>query len=212
MIRELIHAMDFSVYNKQYFEGGGDSNYSSYKQCEPILLELGRILVQLTPGSKSYLDVGCAYGFTIGYLTNAGFDAMGVDPSPYAIEYARTQSWSDKIVEDSLPKLEKVDRTFDTVFSSAVIEHVPEEEISDSLIRMFELTKKHLIITTIIGLPGHEDHDKTHVSVKPASWWTKTIWFVGMAAYRDLELEERFNAIPYCKQMGWSNHVMAFTK
>jgi SAM-dependent methyltransferase len=173
---------------------------------------LGKIIIQLTPDSKSFLDIGCAYGFTVGYLMGQGIDAMGVDPSPFALAMAKQQVWADKIVEDSLPELKKIDRTFDMVFSSATIEHIPETEIPRALERMFELANKYLIITTVIGLPLDYDKDKTHISIKPREWWEETIRKAGMEPYRSLELENAFNEVPYCKDMGWSNHVLAFKK
>jgi len=70
------------------------------------------------------LDVGCGPGFFLNHASKAGWDVKGIEPSPRAVEFARTeltvdveQGGLDSFSPESLGK-------FDVVYSHGVIEHV----------------------------------------------------------------------------------------
>jgi len=72
------------------------------------------------------LDVGCGVGQVVGRLTQAGFEAWGVDVSEPNIERAR--KFSDRCLLYEGKRLPFADGHFDSVGALNVLEHVDEPE------------------------------------------------------------------------------------
>jgi SAM-dependent methyltransferase len=53
------------------------------------LLDLGQILCLLPPPPGRLLDLGCGSGWTTSFFARSGYDAVGLDLAPAAIELAR---------------------------------------------------------------------------------------------------------------------------
>lgn len=72
-----------------------------------------------------FLDVGCNGGFVVEAAREAGYDAWGVEVDGVSLEYARDHypdnGYHHGLVEDFHP-----DQGFDVIYSSEVIEHVPD--------------------------------------------------------------------------------------
>jgi O-antigen biosynthesis protein len=76
------------------------------------------------------LDAGCGVGYGTAYLARAARRVIGVDVSDDAISYARTRYGDDEVeflVADVLD-LPFEERSFDTVCSFEIIEHVTDAE------------------------------------------------------------------------------------
>lgn len=76
-----------------------------------------------TPGKL--LDVGAATGFFVEQAKASGWEASGVEPSPWAAEYARTELGVD-VHTGTLESMRFDDGTFDAVTLWEVIEHLPD--------------------------------------------------------------------------------------
>jgi 2-polyprenyl-3-methyl-5-hydroxy-6-metoxy-1,4-benzoquinol methylase len=107
--------IDFSLYDRKYWVGGTISGYGNYECCRDIVRNLFDVVNRCIGLSKSYLDVGCAYGFIVERARELGVDAWGVEPPTYALQKAREKAWSQYILEDYLPELKNVNRTFEIV-------------------------------------------------------------------------------------------------
>jgi 2-polyprenyl-3-methyl-5-hydroxy-6-metoxy-1,4-benzoquinol methylase len=77
------------------------------------------------PGGRA-LDVGCGVGQVVGRLSEAGFEAWGVDVSEPNIERAR--KFSERCLLYEGKRLPFVDGHFDSVGALNVLEHVDEPE------------------------------------------------------------------------------------
>lgn len=73
--------------------------------------------------SGSVLDIGCHTGTMLGGLPE-GFERFGVEPSTAAIEVARSRGI--EIVATDFQQLAALQRKFDVVTATDVIEHVPD--------------------------------------------------------------------------------------
>ena len=88
------------------------------------------------PGGRA-LDVGCGAGHVVGRLTEAGFEAHGVDVSEPNIEKA--QKFSSRCQFYDGRKLPFPDRFFASVGALSVLEHVEEPEaFIPELVRVVE--------------------------------------------------------------------------
>jgi 2-polyprenyl-3-methyl-5-hydroxy-6-metoxy-1,4-benzoquinol methylase len=115
--------------NEAYAEflAGWDANfYAKYADC----------LQPTRPGARA-LDVGCGVGQVVARLTQAGFEAWGVDVSEPNI--SRAQKFSDRCRFYDGRKLPFPDQHFASVGALNVLEHVEEPEAFISeLVRVTE--------------------------------------------------------------------------
>lgn len=75
------------------------------------------------PSARSVLDVGAASGLLVSEAGRRGLEAIGVEPSRWLVERARSRLRVE-LLEGVLPRPELKDRRFDIVFLVDVIEHV----------------------------------------------------------------------------------------
>lgn len=80
-----------------------------------------RHLPRAQPGQK-LLDVGCGNGAFMLYAQSAGWQVVGVDPDPNAVQIAR--SCGLEVHQGTIEVLDSWTETFDAVTLSHVIEHV----------------------------------------------------------------------------------------
>ena len=71
------------------------------------------------------LDVGCGYGFFLRLAQEAGWEAIGVDPDPQAVAYARSTLRVEALQGD-LRDLDFADHSFDLVTLWNVLDYVPD--------------------------------------------------------------------------------------
>ncbi len=90
------------------------------------------------------LDVGAGSGRDVSLLLKAGWDAFGVEPSGALIEEALRghPEIEGRISQDSLPGLSTIaDQSYDGVLCSAVLMHILEEELFDSIFSLRRILK-----------------------------------------------------------------------
>lgn len=99
-------------------------------------------------GSKSLLDVGCGFGFTAdAWKTVINPRAIGCDPAPYAA--AGRDLLGAHIFHALLDDVTELDGArFDVVYSSEVIEHVPDPKAFALLLRSRLASGGTLVVTT----------------------------------------------------------------
>ena len=116
---------------------------------------------------KTVLDIGCSQGISSILLAKRGYDVIGIDINPAAIEYANNEksnlAQSEKenlafhcIDLKSFIKITKI--KFDTVILGEVIEHYAEPESIIHASTKLLKEKGRLLITTPIGLKPNDDH------------------------------------------------------
>ncbi len=119
--------------------------------------------IAFPPGTR-ILDLGCGSGQDLNELLQAGYEAVGIDASERMIQEAvsRFPRLAGKINLDHLPELRTVpDSSFDGVACSAVLMHVPEEFLFDTVFNLRRIIRKggHLLISTPLVGPAT---DPTH--------------------------------------------------
>lgn len=170
--------MSDTPYTEEYFERGEElklSGYSQYKWLPDETLPMAAYMKRFVGirDGNSVLDYGCAKGFLVKALRMLGVEATGYDISEYAINNA------DPGVKQYVSTTLKADpMSYDFVVSKDCMEHIPEEELEPLLKKLFEATRKALlIIVPLSGVDGGEylcprdEGDKTH-KVR----WTLMTW------------------------------------
>lgn len=120
----------YTLYDETYFRNdeSGVVGYSDYIKDEPNIRRTARQRLAflerfVAPGRL--LDVGCAVGFFLDEARRRGWQAAGLDVSPFAVDYARSHFGLD-VQRGSFTSLDYAVDSFDAVTLWDVIEHVPD--------------------------------------------------------------------------------------
>ena len=93
------------------------------------------------------LDVGAATGFFVEQARVAGWDAIGVEPSAWAAEYARNELRVD-VHTGILEVMQFPDEAFDVVTMWEVIEHLPDPRTTLGEVRRIIRPGGRLVLST----------------------------------------------------------------
>jgi SAM-dependent methyltransferase len=131
---------------------------------------------------KRTLDAGCAKGFLVRALREAGVEAFGVDASEYAIGEA-DDSIKEFVRVGSVT--EALDGPYDLVTCIEVLEHLPADVIEDAIDRLCESTDRILFSST-----PHDFVEPSHLNVKlPEDWVAR---FAARGFYRSFVVDTTF--------------------
>jgi 2-polyprenyl-3-methyl-5-hydroxy-6-metoxy-1,4-benzoquinol methylase len=117
-------------YSREYFvsSDASEKGYSEYVADAHNHRKTFRNRIQYLPkrleGAR-LLDVGAATGFFVEQARLAGWDAQGVEPSPWASEYARSVL-GQPVMSGTLAEAAFAPKSFDVVTMWEVIEHLPD--------------------------------------------------------------------------------------
>jgi len=156
-------------YDIDYFcwDGKGEpKGYKGFYADFPTRLKFLDYIKALKP--KSVLDVGCAYGFLVKSLNDAGIPSKGVDVSTFAYKMRAT----DDMQAASILDLPFEDGAFDLVVTLEMLEHIREEDTPQALSELARVSRRG---AHWIGYKEVDDlfktPDKTHINIKPYVWW-----------------------------------------
>lgn len=102
---------------------------------------------------KEIIDIGCGDGSITNKLCDHFF-LIGTDRSPNALKYVISKKFCSSA--DSVPVR---DASFDLVFSSEMIEHLPDEVFKSTINEFKRITKKYIYLT----FPNDENIEKNFV-------------------------------------------------
>lgn len=115
------------------------------------------------------LDFGCGIGNIVWALRQFGIDAYGFDPSISAKKFSRMP---DYCIYQKTATLPYKSHSFDVVFSTEVLEHVPQKSLTavfTELERVAKYTMIHAICVSDRGKIAFQE--PTHITVKSEKWW-----------------------------------------
>lgn len=112
-------------------------------------------------GHKTFLDVGCGYGFLIDYLhTLYNWEVVGIEPSEFAKYGAETLQVP--IIHAELTKNKSIEK-YDIVFSAEVIEHVKDPNTFIENLKSYLSDSGILMVTTPDARLVFKDQSKERV-------------------------------------------------
>ncbi|QOP66240.1 methyltransferase [Arthrobacter phage DanielleIgnace] len=169
-------------YGPGYWERGEGSNYHGYGD-DPGWEQIVKVLRLHLPEGGTLVEMGCAYGYFVKAARKVGIRCVGVDVSDYALAQAPA---------DVAPYVNKASATdivhaapgrLDGIVSWEVLEHLTEDEISETLDGIWKALKPgglmwhKIALEDSPGVPFHDAHgDDTHVSL-----FTKDEWRIRLA-------------------------------
>lgn len=172
-----------NYFDESYFTVGGDRGwydktaFALENEWHKRFAEYVQTILQIKEGRV--LDVGCARGNVVYWLTKMGLDAYGVDVSVWAVE----NGWvPDKMKQTSITDGVPFDKGFfDFVISRETLEHISETDIVKVIKNIATMLKKNglLMIEVATNKGGKEDkkkenplnQDPSHVLIRDLVWW-----------------------------------------
>lgn len=115
------------------------------------------------------LDAGCGGGGFVDFLSETGFEAVGVDLHAQFLEVARRSEFRGRFVQGDVSRLPFRDKVFDSTFCFDVLEHIDDD--AAALREFARVTKRRILFAVpreneeLIGsnLTFLHYQDKTHV-------------------------------------------------
>lgn len=125
---------------------------------------------------KSGLDIGCGRGKLMACWCGLGIDAWGLDLVENCLDEEVKRLWGHRFVLQNLWEMD-LGRRFDVGICADVMEHIPEEKVSEALKRIMD----HCDITLfmIANFPSQRLEYQLHLTLKPLDWWLETFCQVG---------------------------------
>ena len=170
-------------YGRGYFHGensgfaheGYGQVHATWRHWMPFLR------AQVGTGAR-LLDLGCAYGFLVVEALDAGFDAVGVDASRFAIGEAG--AWArpavGRLLAAHAERLPFADASFDVITAFDVLEHVPRPELL--LAEAARVLRPGGLLVGATPDPllfGRSE--ETHVAEHVPSWWVRELERAGFS-------------------------------
>jgi predicted SAM-dependent methyltransferase len=163
-----------TLFDRHYFDcgrkvGGYRDGYRDYPKHELVFRHV------LARKPESVLELGCARGYILKRLEDAGVACTGLEVSKHCY---LTRAMDDMQLHDLCktpwplvqgPPDHPKGWKFDLCFSIATLEHVPEESVPAVIREMVRTCKRGL---HGIDFGRNDDgFDKTRVTLKPREWW-----------------------------------------
>jgi hypothetical protein len=205
-------------YDADYFEYGLTSNwYRGYgwDQVGGVFRDAAAYLVEMFPDAESFLDAGCAKGFLVRCLRDAGRTCWGVDHSPWAIAHADAVA-KPFLIEAGVDEF-VFDRTVDVLVAFDLLSELTEEQ-AVSLLRRARSWTTTAILAVIPSFESaaeeaayraQDNRDRTHITMRTRAWWHERFIATGWRqdALQRLGAEQcQAHALP--RRMQW--HVYAY--
>lgn len=116
------------------------------------------------PEATSALDFGCGNGHAVRKMRAEGREWFG-------LEYS--QAAYDKFLREPYffvgEAAQFEDRQFDLLYSTEVLEHVPESEVNETIAQLCRVTARYMFLT--ISLRPSADNNRYHCTLRPRAWW-----------------------------------------
>ena len=168
-------------YNRGYYKDGCGRDYSDADYwLNEFNAHAKAVVEKYNP--KTFLDVGCAFGYFVAAMRDLGVEAYGLDISEYAISNARDDIKPYLRIQDPIDGY-PVDfpEKFDCVSAIEVAEHLREED-ADGFI--------HFLCshgdTVIFSSTPTDFTEVTHHNVQQKEYWAKR--FAKEGFFRDLQV------------------------
>ena len=170
-------------FDADYFEHGLKSNWRQgyqWKQFEGLFRETADFLRAMFPAARTCFDAGCAKGFLVRSLREAGLEAWGCDISAWAIDHA--EAVAKPYLECAPAESYGWTRDYEVLTAFHLLPQMTEPQIMAFLERARQHVKTAII--AVISLFESEGSDidlgdMAHVTRRDRAWWHERMLAAG---------------------------------
>lgn len=172
------------VYDRAYFNGGGKvGGYAGMGYWDfPVHEITAQHILDRKP--ESVLEIGCARGYVLKRIEDAGIPGIGLEVSKHCVLTRASENVHQCDICNTQWDVEGV---FDLCYSVATLEHIPEDKI-DGVLEGIKRSSKRGLHGIDFG-EKDDGFDKTHVLLRPESWWRKKFDEHGMQSHEVVNKE-----------------------
>ena len=160
-----------TFYNKIYHSLFRDNKFNSKKKSwhGPPSLNLFEKFTRKNKDIKinKVLDVGCAWGRTLGYWKKKNIKAVGIDVSMEVVDYCNKLGYECYLASATDLSIFP-DKIFDLYVSTDVYEHLREIDMIYAIKEAMRVTNKYLLIQPH---PGPDKTGKLHLTIWSLKKW-----------------------------------------
>lgn len=128
--------------------------------------------VLATLNFKSVLDVGCGPGYSILRFLLAGKEVMGTEVCEHLYETALISFMVNEVVVPArIQALPFEADSYDLVYCTDVLEHIPEQDIEVSIRELVRVARKYVYVSVSTVPAQFHPELGLHETVKPKEWW-----------------------------------------
>ncbi len=138
---ERRHDIDSGIFQGRYvnFKLGRLTDEFIYGRYQ-IFEEVKKDLKNLNPNSK-ILDLGCGTGHLSKFISELGFEVVGIDPSKKMLDLAKGNFPDISFVDAISVKLPFEDNSFDYVVSIEVLRYLHKQDVMNTYKEIFRVLK-----------------------------------------------------------------------
>lgn len=143
--------------------------YTDRNQYDPSLRVAG--FGNMIPYDVKYaLEVGCNYGNNLAAIESIGLTAIGVEPNEYALR--KGQELLRKIIPGNAYNLPFATNSFDLVFTSGVLIHIPNDLLEQAMNEIYRVSRKYILTIEYMGADKERDENdmKEYRGLKGMMW------------------------------------------
>lgn len=163
------------AYDEDYYLRGresGKSLYSNYRWLPLLTIPMCRRITEHCgiTCTDTILDVGCARGYLVKALRMMGYNARGIDISPWAIQNC------DPDVVDFVECTSAISRRSSWLLLKDVGEHLTSTALSTLVLRAADMTNGMFIVVPLAGADGKYVVPEYEMDVTHVIRWTLPQW------------------------------------
>ena len=202
-----------SWFDADYFEYGRKSNWArgyTWREFRGLFADTASFLTSMFPNARTYFDAGCAKGFLIRTLRDAGREAWGCDVSEWAHAHA------DQSVQEFMTVAAAEDLPWPADYDVLTAFHLLTQMTEPQIERFLSCARFHIRLAVLAVIPvlGEGDTppagDLAHITWKERAWWRDR--FLAAGWRQDpvhAAMEERCQRHPLPSRMGWDVFLYA---
>lgn len=170
-----------SKYGKDYYSHYRDVDYGDAAYWQANFKKIAQSIFEAFH-PKTFLDVGCAFGYLVAALRDLGVEAYGLDVSDYAISQCREDIRPFCHAGNILSGIPShFPKHFDCISTIEVIEHLHEEDAQSFIHTICSHTNQVVFSST-----PDDDTEPTHYNVQQMEYWAKR--FAQEGFFRKLDI------------------------
>ena len=171
--------------------------YTSYQSSvlnsrKPFAVDKGffNIVEQYYFNKKIWLDAGAGTCGTIREIEKKGHKVFGIELSDVCTTRCNNYARSGQVLSAGLDNIPFPSNSFDLVWSTEVLEHVPTNLINRSVAEIVRVARRDIFVTIAMKRSGFDppppEKPRIHLSVLPRSFWDAMFKTHGCKVNKDL--------------------------